>query len=216
MNELINKYNTSPEELDNYEWSQLVTIDKKYAEKINWDNFDAEDWGYFLAEHPEFANKCNMWKEMNDSASMELDFGFVTPQIYLLIHQAQFAEKFNNWDELTPGDWDSLIAEQPQFAKLCNCWDKFYDTFTYYGSWGVILRKQPQFAKKYVDVMRENNTFDINPWIKLLCNDDYPTSACAEFCDEWNKFTEDEWHILLEKHPYFEDKCPFDSKTMFL
>lgn len=211
MNELENKYKAAPEQLDGMEWCELIITNPEYAEKCNWESLDSADWGYLLAHKPQFAERCNVWDQMNDSASLEWGIGFVTPQIYLLIHQVQFAEKFTNWDELEPGMWDSLIAEQPQFAEKCNCWEQFYDSCTHYGSWGVILEKQPQFSKKYVEVMRAKQTFNINPWVALLCNDSYPFSDCEKFCDEWQNFTKEEWKMLLDKHPgYFDDKCPFD------
>lgn len=212
MNNLEDRYNTAPDLLDGFEWSQLVVNNPQYAEKCNWGILDVTDWGYLLAHQPQFADKCNMWNQMNDSASLEWEIGFVTPQTYLLIHQPQFADKFSNWDELEPGDWDTLIAEQPQFAEKCNCWDRFYDAYTHYGSWGVILEKQPQFSKKYIEVMRAKQEFDINPWVELFCNDAYCALDCAEFCDEWQNFTDREWKILLEKHPEFADKCPFKEK----
>ena len=93
------------------DWYRLLLIRPDLADRCPLEKLEGGGGtlGWFLGEHPEFADNCE-WSKLDGS-----DWR------YLLQKRPQFADKCG-WNKLNGYDWSCLLTKQPQFADKCD-WD---------------------------------------------------------------------------------------------
>ena len=102
-----------------------------------WATFTGDDWAWLLSWHfTRFATHCKDWSLLKNASPANITNLFAS--------NPETAGKCEyDWSRLEPGDWTTLLVEQPIFSKYCRKWKEFSGD-----DWQVLLSYKPEFALK--------------------------------------------------------------------
>lgn len=121
-------------------------------DELDWLKLGGTEWALVLFARPELADRCR-WETFGGESNYYWNRVFLPDGCAELLFPPPPEVDGKVWNRLLETSidnktgklrpWPALLAERPEFASHCECWDDFSSA-----DWERLLSAQPQFADK--------------------------------------------------------------------